>query len=119
MGPELSDPLEAPLLTGVGLSSLGGLNLQVGPEAKGGKCSPYPGAIWVRAQVPSHLQPWSYYSPVVPPLDHGSWLKENQREGVSLHLELFFFFLVVLGLELRAFTLSYSTSPIFVMGFSR
>jgi hypothetical protein len=29
----------------------------------------------------------------------------------------FFFSLVVLGLELRAFTLSHSTSPIFVMGF--
>jgi hypothetical protein len=32
---------------------------------------------------------------------------------------LFSFFLVVLGLELRAFTLSHSTSPIFVKGFSR
>jgi hypothetical protein len=31
----------------------------------------------------------------------------------------FFFFFVVLGLELRAFTLSHSTSPIFVKGFSR
>jgi hypothetical protein len=31
----------------------------------------------------------------------------------------FFFFLVVLGLELRTFTLSHSTSPIFVKGFSR
>jgi hypothetical protein len=29
----------------------------------------------------------------------------------------FFFFFVVLGLELRAFTLSQSTSPIFVTGF--
>jgi hypothetical protein len=34
------------------------------------------------------------------------------------HLQLFFFF-AVLGLELRAFTLSHSTSPIFVKGFSR
>jgi hypothetical protein len=30
----------------------------------------------------------------------------------------FFFFSSVLGLELRAFTLSHSTSPIFVKGFS-
>jgi hypothetical protein len=30
---------------------------------------------------------------------------------------LFFFFFVVLGLELRAYTLSCFTSPIFVMGF--
>jgi hypothetical protein len=29
------------------------------------------------------------------------------------------FFFSVLGLELRAFTLSHSTSPIFVKGFSR
>jgi hypothetical protein len=33
------------------------------------------------------------------------------------HIILFFF--LVLGLELRAFTLSHSTSPIFVKGFSR
>jgi hypothetical protein len=33
--------------------------------------------------------------------------------------EIFFFFFAVLGLELRAFTLSLSTSPIFVKGFSR
>jgi hypothetical protein len=31
----------------------------------------------------------------------------------------FFFFFVVLGLELRAYTLSHSTSPIFVKGVSR
>jgi hypothetical protein len=31
----------------------------------------------------------------------------------------YFFFFVVLRLELRAFTLSHSTSPIFVKGFSR
>jgi hypothetical protein len=31
----------------------------------------------------------------------------------------FFFFFAVLGLELRAFTLSHSTSPIFMQGFSR
>jgi hypothetical protein len=30
---------------------------------------------------------------------------------------LFFFFFVILGFELRAFTLSHYTSPIFVMGF--
>jgi hypothetical protein len=30
-----------------------------------------------------------------------------------------FFFFVVLGLELRAFTLSHSTSPIFMKGFLR
>jgi hypothetical protein len=29
----------------------------------------------------------------------------------------FFFFLVVLGFELRAYTLSHSTCPFFVMGF--
>jgi hypothetical protein len=32
---------------------------------------------------------------------------------------LFYFFFVVLGLELGAFTLNHSTSPIFVKGFSR
>jgi hypothetical protein len=32
---------------------------------------------------------------------------------------LFCFIFSVLGLELRAFTLSHSTSPIFVNGFSR
>jgi hypothetical protein len=32
---------------------------------------------------------------------------------------LFFFSFAVLGLELRAFTLSHSISPIFVKGFSR
>jgi hypothetical protein len=30
---------------------------------------------------------------------------------------LCFFFFLVLGLELRAYTLSHSTSPFFVMGF--
>jgi hypothetical protein len=34
-----------------------------------------------------------------------------------LNLYVFFFFLTVLGLELRVFTLSHSTSPFFVMGF--
>jgi hypothetical protein len=29
----------------------------------------------------------------------------------------FFFFVAVLGFELRAYTLSHSTSPFFVMGF--
>jgi hypothetical protein len=29
----------------------------------------------------------------------------------------YFFFFVVLGLELRAYTLSLSTSPVFMMGF--
>jgi hypothetical protein len=33
--------------------------------------------------------------------------------------EFFFFFLAVLGFELRAFTLSHSTSPTFVKDFSR
>jgi hypothetical protein len=33
--------------------------------------------------------------------------------------KLLLFFFVVLGLELRAYTLSHSTSPIFVKGFSR
>jgi hypothetical protein len=37
---------------------------------------------------------------------------------VDLFIYLFIY-LVVLGLELRAFTLSHSTSPIFVKGFSR
>lgn len=33
------------------------------------------------------LQPQYHHSPVVPPLDHGSWLKENQREkGNEPHL---------------------------------
>jgi hypothetical protein len=31
----------------------------------------------------------------------------------------FFLYFLVLGLELRAYTLSHSTSPIFVKGFSR
>jgi hypothetical protein len=35
-----------------------------------------------------------------------------------INLSLSFFFLI-LGLELRAFTLSHSTHPIFVKGFSR
>jgi hypothetical protein len=34
----------------------------------------------------------------------------------SGNIKIFFFF-SVLGLELKAFTLSHSTSPIFVMGF--
>jgi hypothetical protein len=36
-----------------------------------------------------------------------------------LFFSFFFFFLVVLGLELRAFTLSHSINPIVVKGFSR
>jgi hypothetical protein len=46
-----------------------------------------------------------------------------QRENVQAMWELFFsdlfFFPSVLGLELRAFAFSHSTSPIFVMGFPR
>jgi hypothetical protein len=34
-------------------------------------------------------------------------------------INYYYFFLAVLGLELRGFTLSHSTSPIFVKGFSR
>jgi hypothetical protein len=40
------------------------------------------------------------------------------RENKEKRLEKLFFF-VVLGLELRAFTLSHPTSPIFVKGFLR
>jgi hypothetical protein len=39
--------------------------------------------------------------------------------GSRSGLGVLFFFLAVLGLELRAFTLSHSTSPFFVKGFSR
>jgi hypothetical protein len=44
--------------------------------------------------------------------------QKNSKLIVSTHLGDFFFF-SVLGLQLRAFTLSHSTSPIFVKGFSR
>jgi hypothetical protein len=37
----------------------------------------------------------------------------------DMRVLLLLLFFVVLGFELRAFTLSHSTSPIFVMGFSR
>jgi hypothetical protein len=37
--------------------------------------------------------------------------------GLDLLLNNFFFFFAVLRLELRAYTLSHSTSPIFVKGF--
>jgi hypothetical protein len=40
------------------------------------------------------------------------------HEAHSLVILFFCFVLVVLGLELKAFTLSHSTSPIFVKGFS-
>jgi hypothetical protein len=44
------------------------------------------------------------------------WGKEamgaGERQG-----DFFFFFFLVLRLELRAYTLSYSTSPFFVVGF--
>jgi hypothetical protein len=36
-----------------------------------------------------------------------------------VHIFKYSFFFAVLGLELRAFTMSQSTSPIFVKGFSR
>jgi hypothetical protein len=36
---------------------------------------------------------------------------------VPVVIPMLLFFLVVLGLELRAYTLSHSTSPSFVMGF--
>jgi hypothetical protein len=38
---------------------------------------------------------------------------------VFIFLLFFFFFFAVLGLEFRSFTLSHSTSPIFVKGFLR
>jgi hypothetical protein len=37
--------------------------------------------------------------------------------GLECRASLFFFFFAVLGLELRAYTLSHSTSPVFLMGF--
>jgi hypothetical protein len=43
-------------------------------------------------------------------------LKKNLRKLFSL-LSLFFFFFVVLELELRAFTSSHSTQPYFCEGF--
>jgi hypothetical protein len=39
--------------------------------------------------------------------------------GKTPQLHTYFFFFLVLGLELRAFTLSHSTSPIHMKGFSR
>jgi hypothetical protein len=51
--------------------------------------------------------------PVIPALGR------QRQEDFIVKTGLFFFFLAVLGLELRAFTLSHSTSPIFVKGFSR
>jgi hypothetical protein len=44
------------------------------------------------------------------------WVSGKRRPAASLSLSFFF---AVLGLELRAFTLSHSTSPIFVKDFSR
>jgi hypothetical protein len=40
-----------------------------------------------------------------------------QRDGKGLFSFLFFSFFAILGFELRAFTLSHSTSPFFVMNF--
>jgi hypothetical protein len=40
-------------------------------------------------------------------------------KDLNIKPETFFFFFAVLELELRDFTLSHSTSPIFLMGFSR
>jgi hypothetical protein len=37
--------------------------------------------------------------------------------GVGAFLSFFLFFFVFLGLELRAYTLSHSANPFFVMGF--
>jgi hypothetical protein len=34
-----------------------------------------------------------------------------------IYLNYYYYYFVVLGFELRAFTLNHSTSPIFVMGF--
>jgi hypothetical protein len=49
----------------------------------------------------------------------GKKITAGQEFSSSFSSSSFFFFFVVLGLELRAFTLSHSTSPIFVKGFSR
>jgi hypothetical protein len=43
--------------------------------------------------------------------------KSKVLQNLKLFFFFFFFFLVVLGLELRAYTLSHSTQPIFVMEF--
>jgi hypothetical protein len=40
----------------------------------------------------------------------------DKQNTIAINVGLFFFF-VVLGFELRAYTLSHSTSPTFVMGF--
>jgi hypothetical protein len=40
---------------------------------------------------------------------------QDSKQQIESQVELFFF--VVLGFEFRAYTLSYSTSPFFVMGF--
>jgi hypothetical protein len=40
-------------------------------------------------------------------------------KNTKLHTFFLLLFFAVLGLELRAYTLSHSTSPIFVKGFSR
>jgi hypothetical protein len=68
----------------------------------------------------------------VRPGTHGRWPGMQSCLGSQLrdakvitetslmdHSLLFFLSSAVLGLELRAFTLSHSTSPIFVKGFSR
>jgi hypothetical protein len=52
---------------------------------------------------------WILFSCVHAP----EFITRNERE-----LLFFLFFFAVLGLELRVYTLSHSTSPFFVMGFS-
>jgi hypothetical protein len=50
----------------------------------------------------------------------GKILGKGIRSGLHFRkIPWVFFFFFVLGLELRAFTLSHSTSPIFVKGFLR
>jgi hypothetical protein len=62
----------------------------------------------IRADILNFLS--SSFPPSLPPL---------LEPFCQSFLMFFFFFFAVLGLELRAFTLSHSTSPIFVKGFSR
>jgi hypothetical protein len=47
-----------------------------------------------------------------------AWLGSGSQGTVFSNMSTFFFFsfFAVLGLELRAYTLSHSTSPFFVMG---
>jgi NADH:ubiquinone oxidoreductase subunit H len=51
----------------------------------------------------------------LPPLQQETELVHHK----NVEFSLFFFFFAILVLELRAFALNYSTSPIFVKGFSR